>query len=309
MSNVSKLDNLSIQDIERYGSDIQDGINTAMESVLVKAKVLEVGDVGDKLNEVAVLANKATKGVAGKHLPAPFVKFKKFMGRYDTVENKLIELNTGISEQKEKLDSTLNDLIESREIMVQSAKRLEKCETELKEYADSLVDNTDGIRTQAVANRLKTISTLRASTEQSAYEVAMLIQHNKEITHQLEETVTNVVPMFKMQLVTALSIKAHEEALDLRENITNVANKLVIENAKNIQKANDRMLDNRSKAIIDPEKLIEANDILQQTISKTIDMAGKESEMNYAVAEKLKSISDSYTNGSLYKLEDNNRGN
>lgn len=300
---MEKMDGMTVKEIETFGSTIQNSINKEMDSVLSKAKMLEVGDIGDSLSEVATLANKTTNGLnlADKFLPLKAIN--KMLNRYDSVEKKMMDINKGLDTQKEKLNSVLDNLLTSKEVLEGSLVELKSNENQLQDYVEHINGTTDVLRLQAATNRLKTITTLRVGAEQSLCEVVMLIQSNKEIVHQLEETVTNIVPLFRMQLVNALSIKAHKEALDLRESVTELANKMVVENAKNIQKASDRMLDNRQKAIISPESLSEANEILQNTVKKAIEMSGVESQANIEVVKKLQEISCEYDN-TIKRIED-----
>lgn len=300
---IEKMDGMTVKEIETFGSTIQNSINKEMDSVLSKAKMLEVGNIGDSLSEVATLANKTTNGLNLADKLLPLKAINKMLNRYDSVEKKMMDINKGLDTQKEKLNSVLDNLLTSKEVLEGSLVELKSNENQLKEYVEHINGTTDVLRLQAATNRLKTITTLRVGAEQSLCEVVMIIQSNKEIVHQLEETVTNIVPLFRMQLVNALSIKAHKEALDLRESVTELANKMVVENAKNIQKASDRMLDNRQKAIISPESLSEANEILQNTVKKAIEMSGVESQANIEVVKKLQEISCEYAN-TIKRIED-----
>lgn len=305
---MNKMDSLTIRELEQFGSNIQNNINKEMDSVLSKAKMLEVGDIGDSLSEVATIANKTTNKVSLADKFLPLKAINKMLNRYDSVEKKMTDISNGIDTQKEKLNSVLDNLFNSKDILENSLKDLKSSEEQLQNYVEYISDTTDVLRLQAASNRLKTITTLRVGTEQSLCEVVMLIQSNKEIVHQLEETITNVVPLFRMQLVNALSIKAHKDALDLRESITGLANKMVVENAKNIQKASDRMLENRQNPIISAESLEEANSILQNTVKKAIDMSGEEYKTNIEVVKRLQSLSSQYSN-TLSSIEDKEEKN
>lgn len=296
-----QFNEMSIQELESYGADVQLQITETVNKILNDTKCIDIGTVGKDLNELSAVANKTTRSLSGNFI---VVKAKKWLGRFDSIENKLTSLETGLDKSKENLNAVLNALIESKETLSEQAVNLKKLESNLQDYYEQVaVHEEDGLRVQAVANRLKTLSTLRAVTEQEVVKTVLVIQENKEITHQLGEAVINLVPMFKIQMMNTLALKANREAMEIKKQLQKVANDLIVDNAREISKAADELIENRKSALIDPKNIEEANSILQKTIEKVVNAARTEASDNIEVVKRLQSSAEQLNNLKHMALE------
>ncbi len=297
---LQKFETMSIFDIEDYGKNIQAEISNSMDLILENTRCIDAGKAGKDLGELSVVANTTTKELSAKK---PFSMFKlntkKWLSKFDTVENRINSLSDNLEEHKENLNQTLQSLYENREVLKNKNVQLIQAEENLTVYYEFIKEQKEdqggdtALRKQAVINRLKTISTLRAITEQEIVKSALIIQENKEITNQLENAITEVIPIFKMQMVDTLALKATTDAIELKEKIRKTTGNIMVENAKMIRNSAIKLQQGRTSAIVDVKNIKEANDILQDTLTSILKQSKNEVHDNEETVKKIKAAMDS----------------
>ena len=279
---VNQYEHMTVQDIEGIGADIQSDISESMTGMLKQAKLIDLDSAGSKLQELSEVADSATRKGKLSSLPI-FRSPKRWLSRYESVESKLTSIGESIDAEQEKLQGVLNSLMESKDFLREKSDELCNCGVELQGYIDWLKANPDadedGLKMQAAVNRLKVISTTEAVVKQEIVKSVLVIQENKEIQQQLNE--------------------ANLEAVKIRKAMIKTANRLVVENAKQIEKTADELLTGRQESLISPQSIMEANKILQDTVKKVLDSSKSETAQNMALIESLKASSDSLSSMSL----------
>ena len=302
-----EMKNLSLQEIEKYGSDVQMDISESMTKLLQDTKCIDLGATGNYLAELSTTSNSITRRLEPRGIMKPFVKAKNWLSRFDNIESSIVKLDENIQKEQDKLNTVLNGLYQSKEVLSDKLDDLTKVQNDLTEYVEYLKNNQseedDGLKLQAAVHRLKVITTTIAVTKQEIGKTVLVIQENKEITNQLMEASENLIPMFKTMMMNVLATKANAEAVQLKKSLVKTANKLVLDNAKQIEKTAEDLITGRTESLIAPQTLTEANDILQRTINKVIDSAKTETSVNLELIDSLKASTDSIKTLSL--LEDN----
>lgn len=287
---VQRLETVDLSSVSKIGSSTQEHINAEMTKLIAHYSIVETGEMGEQLTELALTAKRETRKITSK---GPFLSVQKFMGRFDTVENKLNQLTANIDESRDGLATVLDNMIASRNCMTKGVAEFIGYEQVLQEYISrhNSDEEINEPKVRAVISRLKILTTSRAVAEQSLVESIILIGQTQEMQQQMEELSGNVLPIFKMSLVNALSVKMHAEALNIKKKVTQVAEKLIIDNAKGIESNMDRMLEARRSSTINPQVLLEANETLQRVVSKTIESCNTENAANIEVINRLNSAS------------------
>lgn len=299
--------NATLQEIESYGSSVQVGISDSMSKIMQSTKCIDLGQTGTCLAELSSTSNSITKKLEPRGIFKPFVKAKGWLAKFDGIETSIDKLDESIQSEQNKLNTVLNGLYESKIVLNDKLEELIKVEDELNEYVDYLKNNNssedDSLKLQAAVHRLKVITTTVAVTKQEISKTVLVIQENKEITNQLMEASENLIPMFKTMMMNVLATKANSEAVQLKKNLVKTANRLVIENAKQIEKTADDLIKGREESLIAPQTLSEANAIMQRTIQRVIDSANNETNTNLELIESLKASTDSIKNIEVVDLK------
>ena len=308
---IVEMKNLSLQEIEKYGSDVQMDISESMTKLLHDTKCIDLGATGNYLAELSTTSNSITRRLEPRGIMKPFVKAKNWLSRFDNIESSIVKLDENIQKEQDKLNTVLNGLYQSKEVLSNKLDDLTKVQNDLTEYVEYLKNNQseedDGLKLQAAVHRLKVITTTIAVTKQEIGKTVLVIQENKEITNQLMEASENLIPMFKTMMMNVLATKANAEAVQLKKSLVKTANKLVLDNAKQIEKTAEDLITGRTESLIAPQTLTEANDILQRTINKVIDSAKTETSVNLELIDSLKASTDSIKTLSLLEDSKNER--
>jgi uncharacterized protein YaaN involved in tellurite resistance len=284
-----KYESMSLEEIEKFGSDIQMSISNEMSNVLKNTKCIELEQTGKCLSDLSAETNSITKKLSvTEKLPA-IKKVSKWLARYDDVENRINNLETGIESEKARLNSTLNTMYESIQFLKEKLNKLNECESQLTEMVEYFQNDSsdDGLKLQASVNRLKTISTTKAVVQQECAKTLLIIKENKEVTAQLTEAADNIIPMFKVMMLNVIGAKTNTEALQLKKSLSKVANKVIVENAKQIEKTADDLIEGRTTSIIDARAIQEANDTLQKAVEKVQKSAVTEVDVNLQSIKEL----------------------
>ena len=284
-------------------------ISESMSQLLKDTKCIDLGQTGNYLAELSTTSNNITKKLEPRGMFKPFVRARSWLAKFDNIESSIDSLDKNIQKEQDKLNTVLNGLYQSKEVLANKLNDLARVENELSEYVSFLKDNMseedDGLKLQAAVHRLKVITTTIAVTKQEISKTVLVIQENKEITNQLMEASENLIPMFKIMMMNVLATKANSEAVQLKKSLIKTANKLVIDNAKQIEQTANDLIEGRTESLVAPKTLTEANAIMQRTIDKVINSAKVETDNNLELIESLKVSTESIKSLSLLGGSDN----
>lgn len=294
---VDKLRTMSLQDIDNYGASIQDMIGEKSSEILQKTNLNEINSTKESLDELQAIVDKQNKGAKKAFLPI----VRRFTGGYVKVEKRIDSINDALIEQKNKLDKYVTYMVEQSDSIKKAVETLRQYEDTLQAYADELdvEGDTDQIRLQAVANRLKLITGTRVNAEQALIESLMIIKANQESKYQLCQVVQNVMPVLKMQAVNAIGIKANQESIEIAEKTRKITGDLIEKNAVEVKDMVTKLQTNRTSNIIDSDKLNNAQQILIDAIESVAKASEQEAKANLDVAASLREnakINEKYIN-------------
>lgn len=294
---VDKLRTMSLQDIDNYGASIQDMIGEKSSEILQKTNLSEINSTKESLDELQAIVDKQNKGAKKAFLPI----VRRFTGGYVKVEKRIDSINDALIEQKNKLDRYVTYMVEQSDSIKKAVETLRQYEDTLQAYADELdvEGDTDQIRLQAVANRLKLITGTRVNAEQALIESLMIIKANQESKYQLCQVVQNVMPVLKMQAVNAIGIKANQESIEIAEKTRKITGDLIEKNAVEVKDMVTKLQTNRTSNIIDSDKLNNAQQILIDAIESVAKASEQEAKANLDVVASLREnakINEKYIN-------------
>lgn len=284
------IENLTLTDIEEYGSDIQLSISDQMSKMLKDTKCISLDKTGKCLSDLSVESNSITKKLVGVEKLPSFLKVSKWLSKYDNIENRINVLEDGIMQEKQRLNTVLNGMYDNLQFMKEQLTKIEDCELQLKKIVDYYENaDSDELKVQAAVNRLKIITTTKAVVKQECAKTVLIIKENKEVTSQLSEAIDNLVPILKVSMLNVLGAKTNEEALKLKKSIAKLANDTIIENARQIERTAEQLIDGRQAGLIEVKTIQDANNILQSALIKVQKSALTEIDTNKDAIKQLES--------------------
>lgn len=285
---IDKLRNMSLKELENYGVSIQDNIDEKSSEILKKAHMSDLGNTQESLDELQEIVTKQRKLLPTSVSPLRVIR--RFANKYEKVEKRIDQINDAIEAQRNKLDEYVTYMMEQNENMGNAVVKLKECENSLIVYVEELQgeNNTDQLRLQAAANRLKLITGTRVNAEQAQIEGLMIIKANQESKYQLEQVTRNVMPILKMQAVNAVGIKANQESIEIADKTRKITGELIEKNAEDVKNMVDKLQKNRTSSVVDEEKLAKAQQILIEALESVAKASEKEAETNIKVARNLR---------------------
>lgn len=290
-SHLDSLRNMEIRDIDLFGSDIQNEINQKSLDILDHTNMTKAGSIRGSIEELQAVSKRQKKMIP--LLGTPLKKLKYIQNNLSKVGTHIRDIEGALTEQKDKLDDYIQSMLIQTENLSKLITDLRDCEEALDIYVTELdespvVTNELDIRKQSVASRYNIVSGTRVHAEQAQVEAFMIIKSQQEAKYQLQQVIQNVIPVLNIQAVNSIGIQANKETLEMLHKTRDIIGNLVEQNAKEVQTMAMDLQSNRTKSVIDPQKLENAQNILNETLKMIGEASEIEAQLNIDSARNLR---------------------
>jgi len=311
---VSAIDITDSSAVIQYGVNIQSDISEFSDSVLDRVKSNQSGYVGEVLSDLMVKVKAVNiDKVAGSNTAfSEFTKkiknkFNKFMTRYQKLGTQIDEIVDSLEDAKEGLlsDISLLDTLHEKNLIfmkdleyyiLAGEKKLETLRSEtLPQLQQKAVESGDQADAQyfsdmkQLAERFeKKIHDLRLSrmiTIQTAPQLRLIQNNDQILVEKIQSSILNTVPLWKNQIVIAISLYRQLTAVDLQKQVSDTTNDLLIKNAELLKENAINVANEAERGIVDIETLQKVNADLIETIDETLRIQ-KEGSAKRAEAQK-----------------------
>ena len=189
-------------------------------------------------------------------------------------QNKLYfkELSMYIAAGKQKLEEVRNgELVELQQKAQQTGLQ------EDVQAASDLANMCDRFE-----KKIYDLELTRTITLQSAPQIRMVQEDDTIMAEKIQSTINNTIPLWKNQMVLALSVHHAEEAAKAQKLVSDATNQMLKENADKLKQATVMAAEENERAIVDIETLEHTNQQLISTIDEVIAIqeAGQERRRN-----------------------------
>lgn len=308
---INNMRNMSIDEIDNYGSDIQEKMKDTSNNILAKTDMVSTGSIKQELNEMYDISTKHKKlmvPIIGK----PLQKIRSLTTNYTKIQNRLDSIELNMSAQKDRIDEYIGYMIEQTESLDSIVSRLRTCEKNLTEYSQELESETvvDNARIQAVASRLRSINATRIMAEQAHAEALMIMTEQREAKRQLDSVIRNAIPALQMQVVNTVGIRVNKETQEIISKTRDIMGNIVVQNATEVKNMAEQLQSNRTKSMIDDDKLLEAQRILEDTLKFVTEASKLEAKNNMRIVTELQDKAQSnaeYIDMLKNKIGDSNK--
>ena len=284
---LAKLREMSIKQIDNYGTNIQEVIGSKSSEILEQTKMSELNGIKENIDELAEVTSKQKK-LLSKSLVVR--KINSFRSNYSKVQSKIDTITKSLEDQQDNLDRYLNYMMEQEETLRDAVDKLRVYEDTLCTFVDELQaeNSEDQVKLQVASNRMKLISGTRVNAEQAQIEVLMLIRENQEAKYQIQQIVQNVVPILKMQAVNSVGIRVNKESMEIAEKTRKITGEIIEKNARDINQMAKDLQKNRTRGIVDENVLIKAQDTLAEAIDVVTKASEVEAQTNIELTKSLR---------------------
>ena len=289
-----------------YGSKPMDAIAKFSDSILSRVKVRDSGEIGGELSmllgkvrgvNVGALAEKPS-GLAS----IPIIG--KLFDRTQAVMSKFSTVSEEIGKIKEKLEDSQLSLLKDVEVLEQlyakngefyqdltayieaGRAELERARAEdLKALEEKAKNTGDSFDAQAVRDfaetlnrferRLHDLALSRTIAIQTAPQIRLIQNNDRVLAEKIQTSILTTIPVWKNQLVLALSLKGQQAAAQLQKDVADTTDALLRKNAQMLHDSTVETARESERALVDVETLREVQGKLISSIEETLAIAAE----------------------------------
>lgn len=312
-----EIDINDVNQVIKYGMAAQTNISNFSSGILRKVKSHDLGEIGVSLKELTI-AIDATTEPEKKGLFGVFQKAKRGIGsiraNYAKAETNVNRIEKDLQNHQNVLTKDIAMFQEMYELNVQYYKELtmyiiagkkalllarEGKLQELKEKAE-LSKKQEDVQVyrdfEDMCHRFeKKISDLeitRVISIQSAPQVRMLQNNDRELLDKLQSSLSNTIPLWRNQLVISLGIEHTKRALEAQNIISEKTNELLAQNAEMLKTATIETAKEAERPLVEMETLRQCNKNLITSINEVLKIHEQGAEKRAKAQEELVKIEE-----------------
>lgn len=280
--------------ILQYGAAAQNKVADFSENALNKVKSKETGDVGEILsslvNELKGFEIKEDEGFFSKMFKKTSNSVDGLKTKYDSAEknvNKIVDileehqvtLLKDISLLDQLYAKNQTNLKELTMYILAGYKALDKYKNEDLPKALEKATKTGAPEDAQAANdlsnsinrfekKLHDLELTRMVSVQMAPQIRLVQNNDTQMVEKIQSTIVNTIPLWKSQMLIALGINHSKEALKAQNEVTEMTNRMLKENAANLKMATIETAKQAERGIVDIETLTDTNKKLIETLEE-----------------------------------------
>lgn len=280
--------------ILQYGAAAQNKVADFSENALNKVKSKETGDVGEILsslvNELKGFEIKEDEGFFSKMFKKTSNSVEGLKTKYDSAEknvNKIVDileehqvtLLKDISLLDQLYAKNQTNLKELTMYILAGYKALDKYKNEDLPKALEKATKTGAPEDAQAANdlsnsinrfekKLHDLELTRMVSVQMAPQIRLVQNNDTQMVEKIQSTIVNTIPLWKSQMLIALGINHSKEALKAQNEVTEMTNRMLKENAANLKMATIETAKQAERGIVDIETLTDTNKKLIETLEE-----------------------------------------
>ena len=289
------------QFILQYGVGAQSQIASFADNVLSEVRAKDGGFVGDiltnlmlKVKDLEVDGLASDKSFMAKvPIIGSFVNTtKKFVARYQKLN---VEIETIVGElDKARMtllkDITLLDYMFEKNleylgnlnyyIMAGNLKLQELRDTVIPELQEKVRISNDPVDAQKLNDLLQLVNRFekkihdlklsRTIALQTAPQIRLIQNNNQVLVEKIQSSILNTIPLWKNQIVIAMSLFRQKHALQVQKEVTDTTNELLRRNSEMLKESSIGIAKETERGIVDIDTLKKVNADLISTIEETL---------------------------------------
>lgn len=292
---AEKIDIMNTEQVMHYGSNAQKNISEFSGAALGTVRTKDLGEVGDMLGDLVVelkglnfdveqkkglkgLFRKSTQNIA--ELKASYDKAETNVDNIvDSLEKHEITLMKDISMMDKMYDKNQEYLKELTMYILAGKLRIEQLrneelprykakalETGLPEDAQAANDFSNMIG--RFEKKIHDLELTRTISVQMAPQIRMIQNNDSLMAEKIRSSIMNTIPLWKSQMVLALSQYHSDQAMKAQREVTDVTNALLMKNAEALHQGSVNIAKEAERGIVDIETLKKTNIELIQTLDE-----------------------------------------
>ena len=290
-----KIDVLNTEQVMHYGSNAQKNISEFSGAALGTVRTKDLGEVGNMLGDLVVelkglnfdveqkkglrgLFKKSTQGIA--ELKASYDKAEvnvdhivESLEKHEITLMKDISMMDKMYEKNQEYMKELTMYILAGKLKIEQLRNVElpkyqakARETGLPEDAQAANDFSNMIG--RFEKKIHDLELTRTISVQMAPQIRMIQNNDSLMAEKIRSSIMNTIPLWKSQMVLALSQYHSDQAMKAQREVTDVTNELLMKNAEALHQGSVNIAKEAERGIVDIETLKKTNLELIQTLDE-----------------------------------------
>lgn len=290
-----EIDIENVTQVVNYGIKAQTNISEFSTTILRKVKTYDLGEVGDSLRELTIALDASTepekKGILGvfqkakRGIDSIRANYIKAESNVDRIEKDLLKhrdvLEQDISMYQQMYELNVQYYKELTMYIIAGKKALDHAKktklVELKTIAEQSDKQEDVQRYRDYEDlchrfekKLSDLELTRVISIQSAPQVRMLQNNDREMLDKLQSSLANTIPLWRNQLVLSLGIEHTNRAISAQAALSDKTNELLRKNAETLKMATIETAKQSERPIVDIDTLKQCNRDLIISINEVV---------------------------------------
>ena len=290
-----KIDILNTEQVMNYGSAAQKNISEFSDAALSTVRTKDLGEVGNMLGDLVIelkglnFDNEEKKGLKGLFKKST-QSLASLKAQYDKAEvnvDKIVEalemhevtLLKDISmmdkmyEKNEEYMKELTMYILAGKLKIEHLRNVELPEYVAKANASGLPEDAQAANDFSnmigrFEKKIHDLELTRMISVQMAPQIRMVQNNDSLMAEKIQTSIVNTIPLWKNQMVMALSLYHSEQAMKAQREVTDVTNELLKKNAETLHQGSVGIAREAERGIVDLETLKKTNEELIATLDE-----------------------------------------
>ncbi len=290
-----KIDVMNTEQIMNYGSAAQKNISEFSDAALATVRTKDLGQVGTMLGDLVVelkglnfdaeekkgllgIFKKSTQNIAS--LKAQYdkaeVNVDKIVEELQKHEVTLLKDITMMDKMYDKNSEYMKELtmyILAGKLKIQHLREVELPEMVKKADESGLPEDAQAANDFAnmigrFEKKIHDLELTRMISVQMAPQIRMVQNNDSLMAEKIRTSIVNTIPLWKNQMVMAMSLYHSEQAMKAQREVTDVTNSLLKKNAETLHQGSVAIAKESERGIVDLETLKKTNAELIATLEE-----------------------------------------
>ena len=292
---AEKIDVLNTEQVMNYGSNAQKNISEFSEAALSSVRTKDLGEVGGMLGDLVVelqglnfdpeekkgflgLFKKTSQNIAS--LKAQYDKAEVNVDKIvESLEKHEVVLMKDISMMDKMYERNLEYMKELTMYIIAGKLKIEQLRNEeLPKYQQKAQESglpEDAQAANDFANmigrfekKIHDLELTRTISIQMSPQIRMIQNNDSLMAEKIRSSIVNTIPLWKSQMVLALSLYHSDQAMTAQREVTDVTNQLLTKNAQALHQGSVAIAKETERGIVDIETLKKTNQELISTLDE-----------------------------------------
>ena len=292
---AGKIDILNTEQVMNYGAAAQKNISEFSDAALNTVRTKDLGEVGDMLSDLVVelkgmnFSQEEKKGLKGlfkkgsqniASLKAQYDKAEVNVDKIvESLENHEVTLMKDITlmdkmyERNEEYMKELTMYILAGKLRIEQLRNEELPKYQEKARESGLPEDAQAANDFAnmigrFEKKIHDLELTRTISIQMSPQIRMVQNNDTLMMEKIRSSINNTIPLWKNQMVLALSLYHSDQAMKAQREVTNVTNQLLEANAQALHQGSVEIAKESERGIVDLETLQKTNQELIQALDE-----------------------------------------